>query len=152
MLHLRKAKKEDESKIMDLVKSVLSDYGLKTNPHETDKDLSDLEDYYFNKNGWFAVIEKDNAIIGSYGIFKIDTKTCELRKMYLLNNYQGQGLGKLMMEDALQKAKELGYSAIALETNKMLDKAISMYAKYGFVPYKPAHLSDRCDLAMIKEL
>lgn len=152
MLNLRKANKEDESKIMDLVKSVLSDYGLKTNPLETDNDLSDLEDYYFSKNGWFAVIEKENEIIGSYGIFRIDEKTCELRKMYLLNDYQGLGLGKLMMEDAFKKARELEYSEIILETNKLLDKAITLYGKYGFVSYTPSHLSDRCDFAMRKDL
>lgn len=152
MFNLRKANKEDEPKIMDLVESVLGDYGLKTNPLETDKDLSDLENYYFNKNGWFAVIEKENEIIGSYGIFQIDRKTCELRKMYLLKNYQGKGLGKLMMEDAFNKAKERGYSEIVLETNKLLDKALSLYVKYGFVQYNPSHLSDRCDFAMRKEL
>jgi len=152
MFKLRKANKGDESKIMDLVTSVLNDYGLKTNPDETDKDLSDLENYYYSKHGWFAVIEKDNEIIGSYGIFKIDKKTCELRKMYLLKNYQGQGIGKMMMDDALKKARELGYSEIVLETNKLLDKAISLYDKYGFVQYNPSHLSDRCDFAMRKEL
>ena len=56
MFHLRKANKEDESKIMDLVESVLSDYGLKTNPYETDKDLLNLENYYFSKSGWFNII------------------------------------------------------------------------------------------------
>lgn len=152
MFNLRKANKVDESKIMDLVNSVLSDYGLKTNPQETDKDLSDIENYYFSKNGWFAVIEKESEIIGSYGIFKIDEKTCELRKMYLLNNYQGKGLGKLMMEDALKKTRELGYSVIVLETNNLLDKAITLYSKYGFVQYNPNHLSDRCNFAMRKEL
>ena len=62
--------------------------------------------------------------------------------MYLLNNYQGQGLGKLMMEDAFKKARELGYLKIVLETNKLLDKAITLYGKYGFVQYNPSHLSD----------
>ena len=152
MTNLRKAKKVDESKIMDLVKSVLSDYGLKTNPQETDKDLSDLKNYYFSKNGWFAVLEKEWEIIGSYGIFKIDEKTCELRKMYLLKNFQGKGLGKLIREDALKKARELGYSVIVLETNKLLDRAIALYSKYGFVQYIPNHFSDRCDFAMRKEL
>lgn len=152
MFNLRKANKGDESKIMDLVKSVLSDYGLKTNSNETDKDLSDLENYYYSRNGWFAVIEKDNEIIGSYGIFKIDEKTCELRKMYLLVNYQGQGLGRLMMDDALKRARELGYSEIVLETNKLLDKAISLYVKYEFVQYSSCHFSDRCDFAMRKKL
>lgn len=152
MLKLRQANKEDEHRIMDLVKSVLSDYGLKTNSHQTDKDLSDLEHFYFNKNGWFAVIENENEIIGSYGIFKIDGNTCELRKMYLLKNYQGQGLGKLMMEDAFNKARELGYSEIILETNRLLDKAIALYEKYGFVRYEPSHLSDRCDFAMRRKI
>ncbi len=137
---------------MDLVKSVLSDYGLKINPQETDKDLSDLDVYYFNKNGWFAVIEENHEIVGSYGIFKIDHDTCELRKMYLMRDYQGRGLGKRMMDDALEKAKELGYSRMVLETNKVLGKAVVMYRQYGFEPYEPVHLSDRCDLAMGKEL
>lgn len=115
MLNLRKATKQDESKIMLLVKSVLSDYGLKTNPHETDKDLSDIESYYFNRKGWFAVIEVDDEIIGSYGIYGVDENTCELRKMYLLKQYQGHGYGKLLMDDALKKAKELGYFDIFLK-------------------------------------
>jgi putative acetyltransferase len=152
MINLRKANKGDESKIMEVVKSVLSDYGLKTNPDETDRDISDLENYYFNRNGWFAVIENDKEIIGSYGIFMIDKKSCELRKMYLLKDFQGQGLGKLLMDNAIKKAKELGYSIMVLETNKLLNKAISMYEKYGFVQYKPSHLSDRCDFAMKKKL
>jgi putative acetyltransferase len=152
MYNLRKANKRDESEIMGLVESILSDYGLKTNTDETDRDLSDIEKYYFNETGWFAVIEKDNKIIGSYGIFKIDEETCELRKMYLLKKYQGLGLGKLMMEDALIKAKDFGYSVMVLETNMVLEKAISLYCKYGFTEYKPSHLSERCNFAMRKEL
>lgn len=152
MFNLRKATKQDESKIMLLVKSVLSDYGLKTNPFETDKDLSDIESYYFNRNGWFAVIEVDDKIIGSYGIYGVDGNTCELRKMYLLKQYQGHGYGRLLMDDALKKVKELGYSEMILETNSALNKAIIMYTKYGFERYEPTHLSDRCDLAMIKKI
>ena len=148
MYNLRQADKQEGSRILDLVKSVLSDYGLEISPTETDKDLSDLEYYYFNQKGWFAVIENENEIIGSYGILRIDNKTCELRKMYLLPGYQGQGLGKLMMSDALKKAKELGYSMMVLETNKILDKALFMYQKFGFVQYNPSHLSDRSNTAM----
>ncbi len=148
MVHLRRANSHEGSKILDLVKSVLSDYGLEINPEETDRDLSDLDYYYFNKNGWFAVIEEENEIIGSYGIIRIDEKTCELRKMYLLQKFQGQWLGRLMMMDALEKAKELGYSMMVLETNKILDKALSMYQKFGFMQYIPPHLSQRCNIAM----
>ena len=152
MHNLRKAKTGEEGKILCLVKKVLSDYGLKINPEETDKDLSDLDNFYFDNKGWFAVIDHGNEIIGSYGIFRVSEKVCELRKMYLLPEYQGMGLGRLMMEDAIHQAKTLDYAEIILETNKLLDKAIHLYKKYGFEEYNPSHLSDRCNYAMRKEI
>jgi len=151
MFNIRKADRGEETEIMNLVKSVLSDYGLKTDPI-TDQDISDLEQDYFNINGWFAVLENNSKIIGTYGIYRIDNKICELRKMYLLPAYQGQGLGKLLLAEALKKAKELGYSEMILETNKVLDKAISLYSKNGFVEYQAEHLCDRCDYAMRRKL
>jgi putative acetyltransferase len=152
MCNLRKAKNGEEEKILDLVREVLSDYGLEVSPEETDKDLSDLNKFYFNNNGWFSVIDYGGEIIGSYGIYRVHDKVCELRKMYLLPEHHGKGLGRLMMEDAIQQAKALGYTEIVLETNTLLDKAIHLYRKFGFEEYHPSHLSDRCDLAMRKEI
>jgi putative acetyltransferase len=152
LIMLRKAQHVDEKAVLELVKKVLAGYGLNINPAETDKDLSDLDKYYFSKNGYFAVIEVEGLIVGSYGLCKISASACELRKMYLLPEHQGKGFGKMMMEDALKKAGELGYKEIILETNKKLDKAIHLYYKYGFQEYIPVHLSDRCDFAMKKVL
>jgi len=72
--------------------------------------------------------------------------------MYLKKEYQGRGLGKLMMEDALIKAKRLGFKKMVLETNSVLKEAIELYRKYGFKNFAPAHLSDRCDCAMERDL
>jgi putative acetyltransferase len=152
MYKFRKARKGEESKIFELVKTVLADYQIVTNANTPDKDLSDLDKLYFNSNGWFTVIEKDTEIIGSYGLHRINSNICELRKMYLLTEYQGQGLGKLMMEDALKKAKELGYRQIVLESNKLLEKALNLYRKYGFAEYIPDLILDRYDVAMTKML
>ena len=138
--------------MLRLVKDVLAGYGLNIDPAETDKDLSDIEKYFLNNRGYFAVIEKDEKIVGSYGIFHISDSSCELRKMYLLPTEQGRGYGKMMMEDAFRQAKMLGYTEMILETNRKLDKAIHLYIRYGFEECQPGHLSDRCDLAMRKML
>lgn len=142
----------DEEAVYTLVKIVLNSHGLVTNPQETDKDISDIARYYVNNNGWFEVIEYRGEIIGSYGIYRIDQTTCELRKMYLYPEFQGRGLGRRMMERAFNKAVELGCTRMILETNKKLDRAIKLYKKYGFKEYKPDHWSDRCNYAMIKTL
>ena len=148
----RKASASDQEKIFSLVKQVLDEYGLKTNPQVTDRDISDIQGSYFDNGGWFAVLEVDGEIIGSYGLFKLDNHICELRKMYLLPSQQGKGFGKMLMEDAERKARELGFTEMVLETNTKLDKALGLYKKFGFREYSPDHLSDRCDLAMRKRL
>lgn len=152
MFHFRKPDKGEESLILELVGTVLSDYGLKTDPDETDQDISDIDQYYFRRGGWFSVIETEGKIIGSYGIYRIDDSVCELRKMYLLKSFQGQGLGRKMMDEALKKAKELGFSEMILESNSVLKNALVLYRKYGFEEYKPGHLSNRCDLTMKRKI
>jgi putative acetyltransferase len=152
MFRLRKAEKGEEKLIIELVRIVLSDHGLKTDPDGTDLDISDISSHYFNRGGWFSVLEKDGKIIGSYGIYPVNDSVCELRKMYLLKDYQGLGFGKKMMMEALKKAREMGYLEMILESNRVLKKALALYRKFGFEEYAPEHLSDRCDLTMKRKI
>jgi putative acetyltransferase len=148
MIELRDYQKGDEPEVMNLLKTVLAGYGLKTNPALTDSDILNIEQSYLRNNGAFKVLTDDKKIIGSFGIFKISTNICELRKMYLYKSYHGQGLGRRMMIDAINVAKCLGYMEMVLETNSRLEEAKRLYEKFGFKEYQPDHLSDRCDYAM----
>ncbi len=150
---LRPADNKDCEKIADLVFSILKEYNLKPDPVATDADIKDIEQSYFERGGTFYVLEeKDGSIIGAYGLYPVDRQTCELRKMYLHNSYRGKGLGKLLLEDALSKARQIGFKKMTLETASVLKEAISLYKSYGFVEYQPEHLSSRCDQAFVLEL
>jgi GNAT superfamily N-acetyltransferase len=72
--------------------------------------------------------------------------------MYLLPSLQGLGLGRLLLEAALEQARLLGFHEMVLETNSSLEAARRMYERYGFEPCSPDHLSPRCDLAMRRPL
>ncbi len=148
MVFLRSYRQGDEEEIQALVRDVLKEYGLKTNPQVTDRDIQDIDAWYVLNRGVFKVLEDEGRIVGSYGIFTVSDTVCELRKMYVLDKYRGQGLGARLMEDALHEAKALGYDVIILETNSRLMEACSLYRSYGFQEFKPDHLSDRCDIAM----
>jgi putative acetyltransferase len=150
---LRLANNEDCGKVMELVYGVLREYNLKPDPGATDIDLKNIEQSYFERGGKFYVLEKEDAsIIGAYGLFPIDKATCELRKMYLHRSYRGKGLGKLLLEDALLRARQIGFKRMTLETASVLKEAIGLYKSYGFVEYEPEHLSSRCDQAFVLEL
>ncbi|WP_066895399.1 GNAT family N-acetyltransferase [Clostridium nigeriense] len=150
-LIIRKARAGDEEKVLSLVQEVLNSYGLKLNPYDEDLDITNIPKYYTENNGDFEVIEFKGDIIGSYGIYKIDEETCELRKMYLKGNFQGLGLGNIMIENSFKIAKALKYKRITLQTNSVLYKAIKLYKKYGFEEFSE-EVCTRCDLAMIKEI
>jgi len=150
---LRPANNIDCGKVKELVYSVLKEYNLQPDPAVTDADIKDIEHSYFERGGTFYVLEeKDGSIIGAYGLYPVDRQTCELRKMYLHSSYRGKGLGKLLLEDALSKARQIGFKRITLETASVLKEAISLYKSYGFVEYEPEHLSSRCDQAFVLEL
>jgi putative acetyltransferase len=150
---MRPANNTDCGKVTELVYGVLKEYGLKPDPGATDIDLKDIEQSYLERGGAFYVLEEaDGAIIGAYGLYPVDEGTCELRKMYLHRSYRGKGLGKLLMEDALAKAGQIGFKRMTLETASVLREAISLYKSYGFVEYEPEHMSSRCDQAFVLEL
>ncbi len=157
---LRLANNKDCEKVTELVFGILEEYNLKPDPTSTDTDIKDIEKSYFvrkdstgERSGSFYVLEEeDSTIIGAYGLYPVDKATCELRKMYLHRLYRGKGLGKLLLEDALSKAKQIGFKRITLETASVLKEAISLYKSYGFIEYEPEHLSSRCDQAFVLEL
>ena len=150
-LIIRKARAGDETEVLKLVKEALEPYGLELNPMEEDLDITDIPKYYMENDGDFEVIEFKGNIIGSYGIYKLDSETCELRKMYLNKNFQGMGLGNIMIENSFKIAKALGYSRIILQTNSLLYKATKLYKKYGFEEIQE-EVCERCDLAMFRDI
>ena len=151
MINFRNAKAGDEKAILNLIDTVLSEYGLNLEPNGADFDVTDIKKFYDDNYGWFQVIEDNNKIIGSVGIYKINDSTCELRKMYIYKEYQGKGLGKQLLKNALISAKTLGYDTITLQTNSLLKKALPLYKSFGFEENNE-EVCSRCDISMIKKL
>lgn len=151
MMKFRLAKNGDEKEILSLIDIVLSDYGLKLEPLGADFDVTDIDKFYFNNNGWFQVIEENNKIIGSVGVYKLNDSTCELRKMYLYKEYQGKSIGKTLLKNALEAAKSLGYTTMTLQTNSLLTKALPLYKSFGFKENND-EVCSRCDISMEKDI
>lgn len=146
-MNIRRALNADAADIQTVVFEVLIEYGLTPDPQDADKDLAAVEDYYHARNGYFGVVESAGKIIATTGVLQINPQTCELRKMYIFKSHRGKGLGKQLLTFSIEKAKQLGYQRMVLETASPLKEAIALYKKYGFKPYTPQHLIFRCDQA-----
>lgn len=130
---------------------MLDEYGLDPAPKTTDKDLDDLEGFY--AGGAFVVLEtSEGDIIGTVGLLPLGDGVVELRKMYLKPAARGRGHGKRLLNHAIKRAKELGFRRIELQTARVLEEALGLYAKYGFVHSPEAALERRCDQALALDL
>lgn len=79
---------------------------------------------------WFA--ERDGAAIGCAAM--VDRgDTGQLRWVVLAPEGRGLGLGRAMVERALDYARARGYSRVFLETTDGLDASMAIYKKLGFV-------------------
>jgi len=148
---LRPATNADCVKVRALIFAVLDEYGLEPAPKTTDKDLDDLENFYA-QGAFDVLVTADGDIIGTVGLAPMGEGKVELRKMYLKPSARGRGYGKRLLSHAIGRAKELGFSRIELQTARVLEEAIGLYAKYGFAPSAQAALERRCDQALALDL
>ncbi|MCK7480797.1 MAG: GNAT family N-acetyltransferase [Candidatus Moduliflexus flocculans] len=72
-------------------------------------------------------------IIGDGAIRYLEEGVCELKRMWLLSEYHGQGLGFRMMQELFKIARNMGYKVIRLETDRVVQtRAVNFYRKLGF--------------------
>ena len=158
-IKIREISSADNLEIAKVIRNVLEEFNVpKAGTAYEDPSLNALFEYYQNDLGVYFVIEEDSEIIGGAGIGSLpnsESTVCELQKMYFLPQARGRGLGSLMIDKCLTRAKALGYTQCYLETMPYMDAARKLYRKNGFVDLDQplgdtGHFS--CSKWMLKEL
>jgi putative acetyltransferase len=158
-VHYRQLMPNDNKKLAEIVRNTLAEYGA--NHKGTvyyDESTDHLSDVFLQKGSYYFLAVTDTEILGGGGIFPtpgLPLYTCELVKMYLSPSARGKGIGKALLQKCIDKALELGYKNMYLETMPELINAIPMYEKFGF-KYLPEQLGNSghfgCKIWMMKQL
>jgi putative acetyltransferase len=137
----------------DLIKSVLTEYGLPWQPMGADLDVLEVEKYYYQGGGEFWVVEEINSqkIIGTAAYYPIKRgkNAVEIRKMYLLYPHRGKGLGKYLLNELEKTIAAKNYQKIWIETASILKQAVKLYENSGYKPAEGVE-TKRCDLVYVK--
>jgi ribosomal protein S18 acetylase RimI-like enzyme len=97
------------------------------------KDMDDIQKNYFENGGIFLVMTDDDQLICTGAIRKLKEDICELKRLWLLTEYQQRGLGYRMIQELLSFAREMGYKRIWLETDRVAQsRALEFYKRLGF--------------------
>lgn len=97
-----------------------------------EEELASLPGKYADPNGAIFLVEHEGDFIGCVAVRPLEGSTCEMKRLYVQPQAQGLKAGRLLAEIVIEKARELGYEKMQLDTLQRLEKAISLYQKLGF--------------------
>jgi putative acetyltransferase len=77
------------------------------------------------------VIDEEKAV-GCGSFKKYNENIAEIKRVFIINDYRGCGISKLIMKALEEKAIEKGYSQLILETGRILEAATNLYLNLGY--------------------
>lgn len=126
--------KEDmQSQVDHFFERCFSAVGIPYSPKDRHADIANIEQAYM-KNGCFWCLVDNRKVMGTVAIRVLDKvdRIVELKRMFVLPEYQGNGYGRLLLEHAIEKAREQQYIKICLDTRKQFSVAQHLYRSVGF--------------------
>jgi putative acetyltransferase len=103
-----------------------------------DTEMSNLPGKYaHDKGGCLYLVYVDDSPIGCAGLYKLNDKICEIKRVFVSPHYQGKGIGRMIMETAISDGKKLGYDKLYLDSLHRLEAAKQLYLKLGFQEILP---------------
>lgn len=127
------------------------------------EDFKNIKDFVVdaqNDGGNFYGLFVDGKIIGMGGYINEGDKKAQVCKLHLNKDYQGNGLGKLLLNTIESDAKIKAYKKLVLHVSGTQEAAISLYKRNGYVvtDVKPLQVKnenetvDTVSVHMVKKL
>ncbi|MFT5752769.1 MAG: GNAT superfamily N-acetyltransferase [Flavobacteriales bacterium] len=131
MVHIRPYKNSDATEFKALNIAWLEKYFyVEVFDNEV---LSNPDTYILNKEGYIFMVTEDEKTIGTMSLMKHEDGIFEFTKMAVDPNFQGRGIGKEMMLFCIDFAKTKHFKKLILYSNTVLENAIYIYRKFGFI-------------------
>jgi len=105
-------------------------------------------------DGVFLVVRDEGRAVACGGICRFDETRAELKRMYVVPEARGRGLGRRVLVELEGEARKLGYSGIVLETGDRQVESLGLYHSSGYerIPCYPPYDSRALSLCFEKRL
>jgi ribosomal protein S18 acetylase RimI-like enzyme len=102
---------------------------------QADRDtFSDPEGKILAPGGEIFFVVQGTEVLGTCAVLRHSADAFEIAKMAVAPEARGRGLGDRLMEAAVEFARERGAARVIIVSNTVLEPAIRLYRKHGFVP------------------
>lgn len=115
-----------------LTRSYFEWLGMDLEFQNIDKELEVFSEMYGEPNGCFIYATIDDVVVGGVGTRKLESGICEMKRLFVYDDFQGKGLGKQLCNEIIAISARLGYKKMRLDTVSKLKSANSLYERIGF--------------------
>tara|TARA_A100000171_G_C2130139_1_gene146144 strand:- start:92 stop:571 length:480 start_codon:yes stop_codon:yes gene_type:complete len=98
-----------------------------------DKEMAGLPEMYNYEDGGLFIAYINEEAVGIAGIRRFNKNDGEIKRMFVQPNSRGLGIGQLLLNHCIEKARKLNYDTIKLDTADFMKSAIKLYTDNGFV-------------------
>ncbi len=156
---IQEIQEKHDNAVCKIIKEVGAEHGaIGDGFGPSDPEVLSMSQFYNKKSkSLYLVATIDGSVVGGSGIapFNKRNDVCELRKLFLLPEGRGLGLGKKLTQKCLDFAISEGFEQCYLDTLSNMKSAIALYENIGFKHlYEPLDgtIHGGCDVWMLKEL
>lgn len=100
-------------------------------------ELEGLPGKYVPPRGALLLAMAGDSPAGCVALREIDDRTCEMKRMFVYPEFQGQGIGRALADAVIREARSLGYRTMYLDTSIRQAEAQSLYSGMGFKKIEP---------------
>ncbi len=116
---------------------MLAETGTHLGPGPWDDDLKEIETHYLSNNGEFFVGEylsdtPSKFLVAMGTLRQMTEERGEIKRIRVLREFQGQGIGKKILHMLEESARKLGYKVLQLDTTTLQEAALRLYRKAGY--------------------
>ena len=105
-------------------------------------ELAGLPGPYAAPAGCLLIARQDGAAIGVIGLKPLMPGAAEIKRLYVVPEARGAGLGRALAERAIAEARVKSYERVRLDTHRpSMGAAIALYRALGFVQILPYGLN-----------
>ncbi|MES2648764.1 MAG: GNAT family N-acetyltransferase [Bacteroidota bacterium] len=101
------------------------------------EELQQIPSMYAPPNGYLLLAKKGTDFVGCVAFRFKATGICEMKRLYVRDDFKQAGLGRLLVEKIIAVAKKEGYKKMILDTLERLSPALRLYQSIGFKKISP---------------
>jgi GNAT superfamily N-acetyltransferase len=127
----------DFSSAIQITKDCIRWLNMDLSFQNIDKELSDFPSMYGHPNGLFLLAWHRRKLAGGVGLRMLETKVCEMKRLFVYDQFKSKGVGRNLCAALIQEAINLGYEKMRLDTLGRMKAAIRLYENLEFKEIDP---------------